>query len=119
MVTEFKFPDVGEGIIEGEIVRWRVQIGEKIKEDQILVEVETDKAVVEVPSPTGGVIINLHFKEGDTVNVGEILVTIGTEEELGRKKDKGTVVGVLEEAEEPATKKDTHKERSQIGRAHV
>ncbi|MEE9165351.1 MAG: dihydrolipoamide acetyltransferase family protein [Nitrospinota bacterium] len=105
MVTEFKFPDVGEGIIEGEIVKWRVRVGEKIKEDQILVDVETDKAVVEVPSPTEGVIINLHCKEGDVINVGEVLVTIGTEEELGRKKDKGTVVGVLEEAEEPAAKK--------------
>ncbi len=105
MVTEFKFPDVGEGIIEGEIVKWRVRVGEKIKEDHILVDVETDKAVVELPSPTEGVIINLHFKEGDVINVGEVLLTIGTEEEFGRKKDKGTVVGVLEEAEEPAVKK--------------
>ena len=105
MITEFKFPDVGEGIIEGEIVKWRVRVGEKIKEDHILVDVETDKAVVELPSPTEGVIINLHFKEGDVINVGEVLLTIGTEEEFGRKKDKGTVVGVLEEAEEPAVKK--------------
>ena len=105
MVTEFKFPDVGEGIIEGEIVKWRVRVGEKIKEDHILVDVETDKAVVELPSPTEGVIINLHFKEGDVINVGEVLLTIGTEEELRRKKDKGTVVGVLEEAEEPGVKK--------------
>ena len=109
MVTEFKFPDVGEGIIEGEIVQWRVRVGEKIKEDQVLVEVETDKAVVEVPSPTEGVIIKLHFKEGDVVNVGEILVTIGTEEDIGLKKDKGTVVGVLEEAEEPSAKKEPSK----------
>ena len=105
MVTEFKFPDVGEGIIEGEVVRWRVKLGEKIKEDQILVEIETDKAVVEVPSPTEGVIIKLHFKEGDVVNVGEVLVTIGTEKDLELKKDKGTVVGELEEAEEAASKK--------------
>lgn len=103
MVTEFKFPDVGEGITEGEIVRWRVRVGERIKEDQILAEVETDKAVVELPSPQDGVIITLHHKEGDTVNVGEVLVTLGPDENLKedkRQMDDGTVVGVLEEAEE-------------------
>lgn len=106
MITEFKFPDLGEGITEGEIVRWRVKIGEKIKEDQILAEVETAKAVVEVPSPRDGIVIKLHYKEGECVKVGEVLVTIGNEEDLKVKdvrKDKGTVVGVLEEAEEMAT----------------
>lgn len=110
MVTEFKFPDVGEGIAEGEIVRWRVRTGERIKEDQILVEVETDKAVVEVPSPEAGEIITLHYKEGETVKVGAVLVTIGTGDDQkgpGRKKDGGTVVGVLEEAEEIEEEKTT------------
>ncbi len=110
MVTEFKFPDVGEGIVEGEIVRWIVKVGEKIKEDQALVEVETDKAVVEVPSPNSGVIVNIHFKEGDVIKVGEVLVTIGEEKDLKEgRKDQGTVVGVLEEAEEPEEKKGTDK----------
>ncbi len=108
MTTEFKFPDVGEGIAEGEIVKWRVRVGDKIKEDQILVEVETDKAVVEVPSPTEGVIVALHHKEGSVVKVGEVLVTLGSEKDLKEdegKKDNGTVVGVLEEAEEVEEKK--------------
>ncbi len=108
MTTEFKFPDVGEGITEGEIVKWKVSVGDKIKEDQILVEVETDKAVVEIPSPTEGVIVALHHKEGSVVKVGEVLVTLGSEKDRKEdegKKNGGTVVGVLEEAEEVEEKK--------------
>ncbi len=101
MKTEFKFPDVGEGIIEGEIVQWRVSVGDAIEEDQVLVEVETDKAVVELPAPREGVVLQLHHEAGDVVNVGEVLVTIGGPEDLETsqpRKDAGTVVGVLEEA---------------------
>lgn len=101
MKSEFKFPDVGEGIMEGEIVQWRVSVGDPIEEDQILVEVETDKAMVELPSPRDGVIVQLHQDEGDVVNVGEVLVTIGDPEDLEKpkpRKDTGTVVGVLDEA---------------------
>ena len=74
---DFKFPDVGEGITEGEIVKWRVKVGDTVKEDQVLVEVETDKAVVEIPSPTSGKIVKLFFKDGDTIKVGQVIVQIG------------------------------------------
>jgi pyruvate dehydrogenase E2 component (dihydrolipoamide acetyltransferase) len=77
MAKEFKFPDIGEGITEGEIVRWLVKKGDEVKEDQTLAEVETDKAVVEVPSPFTGTVLKLHFKEKDLVNVGQTMVTIG------------------------------------------
>ena len=87
MIIEFKFPDVAEGIIEGDLVRWMVKTGEEIKEDQILVEIETDKAVVEIPSPRDGVVIKLHYKEGDEVKVGAVLVTIGDEEDMGEEED--------------------------------
>jgi len=103
MITEFRFPDVGEGITECDLMKWVVKVGEKIKEDQILVEVETAKAVVEIPSPRDGFVIKLHYKGGEEVKVGEILVTIGDEEDLKEKKAtkaSGTVVGVLEEADE-------------------
>ncbi len=103
MITEFKFPDVGEGITECDLMKWVVNVGERIKEDQILVEVETAKAIVEIPSPRDGFVIKLHYKEGEEVKVGEILVTIGDEEDLKEKKatkESGTVVGVLEEADE-------------------
>ncbi|MEM5802318.1 MAG: dihydrolipoamide acetyltransferase family protein [Candidatus Aenigmatarchaeota archaeon] len=88
MPFEFKFPDVGEGITEGEIVRWLVKEGEKVKSDQPIVEVETDKAIVELPSPRAGTILKLHHKVGDTIKVGEVLVTIGEEGEKLEEKEK-------------------------------
>lgn len=76
MPYEFKFPDVGEGITEGEVVKWRVKEGDAIKEHDVIVEIETDKAVVEIPSPRTGTIGNILHKAGDTVKVGETLCTI-------------------------------------------
>jgi pyruvate dehydrogenase E2 component (dihydrolipoamide acetyltransferase) len=81
MAEEFRFPDVGEGITEGEIVRWLVKEGDLIEEDQTLAEVETDKAVIEVPSPYSGTVLKRHFAEKDIVKVGEVMVTIGAEGE--------------------------------------
>ena len=81
MAKSFKFPDVGEGITEGEIVRWLVKEGDEIKADQIIAEIETDKAVVEMPSPYGGTVLKLHFKEKDIVKVGQVLITIGEKDE--------------------------------------
>jgi len=77
MVQQFRFPDVGEGITEGEIVRWLVKEGDEIKADEALAEIETDKAVVEMPSPYAGTVLKLHFKEKDLIKVGQVLVTIG------------------------------------------
>tara|TARA_Y100000310_G_C20631190_1_gene788734 strand:- start:1502 stop:1783 length:282 start_codon:yes stop_codon:yes gene_type:complete len=76
MVYQFKFPDVGEGIHEGEIVSWKVKEGDVVQEDQNLVEVETDKAIVEIPSPKAGKIVKINGKAGDTINVGDVLVEI-------------------------------------------
>jgi pyruvate dehydrogenase E2 component (dihydrolipoamide acetyltransferase) len=84
MAFEFKFPDIGEGIVEGEIVRWLVQEGESIEEDQPIVEVLTDKATVEIPSPLKGKIAKRIGEEGDLIEVGATLVVIekeGDEEE--------------------------------------
>ncbi len=77
MAKEFRFPDVGEGITEGEVVRWLVKEGDVVKADETLAEIETDKAVVEMPSPYAGTVLKLHFKEKDIIKVGEVLVTIG------------------------------------------
>ena len=77
MARQFRFPDVGEGITEGEIVRWLVKEGDEVKEDQTLAEIETDKAVVEMPSPFKGTILKLHAQEKDIIKVGQVLVTIG------------------------------------------
>ena len=75
---EFKFPDVGEGIHEGVIVTWLKEPGDEIKEDEPICEVETDKAVVEIPSPAAGILSKRFHEVGETVNVGEVLVEIDT-----------------------------------------
>jgi pyruvate/2-oxoglutarate dehydrogenase complex dihydrolipoamide acyltransferase (E2) component len=76
MVFEFKLPDVGEGIHEGEIVKWHVKAGDPVKEDQLIVEVMTDKATVEITSPKAGRIGSINAKEGQVVKVGDVIVTI-------------------------------------------
>jgi pyruvate dehydrogenase E2 component (dihydrolipoamide acetyltransferase) len=81
MAKQFRFPDVGEGITEGEVVRWLVKEGDAVKADQTLAEIETDKAIVEMPSPYAGTVLKLHFKEKDIVKVGQVLVTIGEQGE--------------------------------------
>ncbi|CQH43872.1 dihydrolipoamide S-acyltransferase [Halobacterium hubeiense] len=81
MAREFKLPDVGEGVAEGEIVSWLVSEGDTVSEDQPVAEVETDKAVVEVPAPVNGTVRKLHYDAGDVVPVGEVIVTFDVEGE--------------------------------------
>jgi len=76
-VYEFKLPDLGEGIREGEILTWHVSEGETITEDDPLVEVETDKAAVTIPSPAGGTVARLNGAVGDIINVGDVVAVIG------------------------------------------
>jgi pyruvate dehydrogenase E2 component (dihydrolipoamide acetyltransferase) len=73
--NDFILPDLGEGVHEAELIKWRVQVGQKVAEHDILAEMETDKALVEVPSPRSGVIAALHGKEGEICKVGDALVT--------------------------------------------
>lgn len=77
MALEFRFPDVGEGIHEGEIVRWLVHAGDTVRLDQPMVEVETDKAVVEIPAPQAGTILRVAVAAGQKIQVGSVLVVIG------------------------------------------
>jgi pyruvate dehydrogenase E2 component (dihydrolipoamide acetyltransferase) len=105
MPYEFKFPDIGEGLTEGEIVRWLVKEGDEIKEGQPLVEVETDKALAEIPSPKTGVILKILAKEKEIVKVGQVIVIFGEKgETLAAPPPKPSVgvVGELEEAPEEA-----------------
>jgi len=74
---EFKLPDLGEGLTEGEIARWLVQEGQEIREDDPLVEIATDKTTVEIPSPAAGVVSQILVAEGDLVPVGTVIVVIG------------------------------------------
>ncbi|TMQ69166.1 MAG: 2-oxo acid dehydrogenase subunit E2 [Candidatus Eisenbacteria bacterium] len=83
MPFEVKLPDIGEGVAEGEIVRWLVKPGDAVKEDQPLVEVMTDKANVEIPAPRTGTIAALLAEEGQVVPVGAVIVTITVAGEVG------------------------------------
>jgi pyruvate/2-oxoglutarate dehydrogenase complex dihydrolipoamide acyltransferase (E2) component len=74
---EFKLPDLGEGLTEGEIARWLVAEGQEIGEDDPLVEIQTDKTTVEIPSPAAGTVARILVAEGETVAVGTVLVVIG------------------------------------------
>jgi len=76
---EFRLPDIGEGVVEGEIVKWLVQVGDVIAEDQALVEVMTDKATVTIPSPKAGKVIHREGNEGDIAKVHAILVVLETD----------------------------------------
>jgi pyruvate dehydrogenase E2 component (dihydrolipoamide acetyltransferase) len=79
MIYEFKLPDIGEGVVEGEVVRWLVAEGDLVREDQPLVEVMTDKATVEIPAPRAGRVAQRLFAEGQVCPVGRVLITIDTD----------------------------------------
>src|SRR5207249_7015467 len=74
---EFKLPDLGEGLTEGEVARWLVEEGQEIGEDEPLVEIATDKTTAEVPSPAGGKVSRILVAEGEGVPAGTVLVVIG------------------------------------------
>jgi pyruvate dehydrogenase E2 component (dihydrolipoamide acetyltransferase) len=87
-VFEFRLPDLGEGIHEGEIIKWHVKLGDVVKADEPLVDMETDKAAVTIPSPVGGIIVRLGGEAGDTVTVGEVIAVIDeTVTEAGREPE--------------------------------
>ncbi|VAW00045.1 Dihydrolipoamide acyltransferase component of branched-chain alpha-keto acid dehydrogenase complex, partial [hydrothermal vent metagenome] len=76
---QFKMPDVGEGVVEAEIVEWHVKVGQTVAEDDILVDVMTDKATVEIPAPTSGIISERNGEPGDILAIGSVLLVIETE----------------------------------------
>jgi pyruvate/2-oxoglutarate dehydrogenase complex dihydrolipoamide acyltransferase (E2) component len=79
MAFEFKLPDLGEGLTEGEIARWLVSEGQEVAEDDPLVEIQTDKTIVEIPSPAAGIVARILVAEGEVVPVGTVLVVIGAD----------------------------------------
>jgi pyruvate dehydrogenase E2 component (dihydrolipoamide acetyltransferase) len=84
---EFKLPDLGEGVREGEIARWLVQVGQTVEEDDPLVEIQTDKATVEVPSPASGTVARILVEEGQLVPVGTPLVLIGSDADASEPRE--------------------------------
>ncbi|HFC9090790.1 TPA: dihydrolipoyllysine-residue acetyltransferase [Enterococcus faecium] len=98
MAYQFKLPDIGEGIAEGEIVKWFVKPGDTINEDDTLLEVQNDKSVEEIPSPVTGTVKNVIVPEGTVANVGDVLVEIDVP---GHEDNEGDS-GVAAESQTPA-----------------
>lgn len=99
-MSEFKLPDVGEGLTEAEISSWRVTVGDTVNINDVIVEIETAKSLVELPSPYAGLVRALLVAEGDTVKVGEPIISIGDEppsEVFSKVETAGAIVGGEEE----------------------
>jgi pyruvate dehydrogenase E2 component (dihydrolipoamide acetyltransferase) len=123
MAREFKLPDIGEGISEVELLQWYVQEGDVVREDQNLAEIETDKAVADLPSPYAGVIQRLYHQPGDRIAVGSVLVSFaededertemepaqvkssGTEASLKAGADIGAAQGINRSASDPGARR--------------
>ena len=90
MAREFKLPDIGEGVHEGEVVKWFVKEGDAVKENDPIVEVMTDKVTVQIPSPVTGKILQLRAKEGEVVKVGNTLVVFGEAGEIAPPRPETT-----------------------------
>lgn len=113
MAIEFKLPDLGEDIETGDVVRVYVSPGDRVEKEQALMELETDKAALEIPSPAAGVIKGVHVKEGETIKIGQLLVTIEDGAEEGEKaaevktvKKEAPPKKVAYEAMEPPKKEE-------------
>ncbi|MGH7848950.1 MAG: 2-oxo acid dehydrogenase subunit E2, partial [Thermodesulfobacteriota bacterium] len=128
MAIEFKLPDLGEDIETGDVVKVYVSPGDRVEKEQALMELETDKAALEIPSPAGGVIKEVHVREGDTIKIGQLLVTIDdgagggektaekkTEKEAPPKKEEPEIVPAAgkEKSKETGEKKEEVREEAQ------
>ncbi|WP_026482262.1 dihydrolipoamide acetyltransferase family protein [Agromyces subbeticus] len=98
MIRDFALPDLGEGLTESEVVAWRVAIGDRVELNQIIADVETAKAVVELPSPFAGIVTALHAAEGETVEVGAPLFSCDTGESGVASEGDGTTSAQAEPA---------------------
>src|ERR1700680_3101346 len=92
-VRQFRLPDVGEGLTEADIVTWRVKPGDRVTVNQVIVDIETAKAVVELPSPYEGVVTGLLVPEGQTVDVGTPIIEVDVAEDAGTAETAPTGAG--------------------------
>ena len=107
MAFEFRLPDLGEGLTEGEVARWLVAEGEEIAEDDPLVEIQTDKAIVDVPSPYAGTVLRIVVAEGEIAPVGAVLVVIGEPGEVVTTEATAPVAEELRVSLQPAVSAGT------------
>lgn len=103
----FKLPDIGEGVVEGEVVQWHVSVGDAVKEDDPIVDVMTDKAAVTIPSPVSGVISSLNGEAGDMIAVGSALVEFDSEDTPPAAEPAAAAEPEVEAASEPEPEPET------------
>src|SRR5690554_3245089 len=121
---DFKFVDIGEGIEEGKILEWKFKLGDKVKEGDALVVVETDKVNAELPSPVDGTIVKIGKEEGEMILVGETVVVIddgtgGETPEAAAPAQTEVPKAAAPAQGAPAGVKATYDFKFEIGRAHV
>ena len=106
MSFQFKMPDIGEGIHEGEIVKWFVKPGDKVQEDDVLCEIQNDKAVVEIPSPVEGTVEEVLVGEGTVATVGQVLIKFDAPgyEDLKFKGDEEETPAEVKKEEAPVAR---------------
>ena len=116
-MPHFKLPDVGEGLTEAEIISWKVAVGDVVKVNDVLVDIETAKSIVELPSPFAGEVTELLVAEGETVHVGTPIVGIGTTVDASSQADaaaekaperQAMLVGYGPSSEVPTRRRRTH-----------
>ena len=106
---DFKLPDIGEGVVEGEVVTWHVSIGDLVSEDDPIVDVMTDKATVTIPSPTDGTVLSLNGEVGDMIAVGSVLIEFDTDGTVSETPNDAEEPEVVEEEEPEEEKKSPPK----------
>ena len=104
---DFKLPDIGEGVVEGEVVTWHVSVGDSVSEDDPIVDVMTDKATVTIPSPTDGTVLSLNGEVGDMIAVGSVLIEFDTDGTVSETPNDAQEPELVEE-EEPEEEKNPH-----------
>uniref|UniRef100_UPI00261738DB biotin/lipoyl-containing protein n=1 Tax=uncultured Corynebacterium sp. TaxID=159447 RepID=UPI00261738DB len=116
MATSVEMPELGESVTEGTITTWLKKVGDTVEVDEPLLEVSTDKVDTEIPSPVAGVLLEIHFEEDDTVDVGEVIAIIGDEgEEAGSSDDSADDADdepAEDEADEAEAKEEKPKKKS-------
>ena len=112
MTIEYKLPDLGEDIETGDVIGVFVSAGDKVTEEQALLEVETDKAAIEIPAPAAGTIKEVHVSEGDTIKVGQLLVTIDDGKGNGKSSEvkKAAKIETQDEVIEEIAEKEVEQE---------
>tara|TARA_B100001175_G_scaffold90931_1_gene76741 strand:+ start:6170 stop:7468 length:1299 start_codon:yes stop_codon:yes gene_type:complete len=106
---EFRLPDIGEGVVEGEVVEWMVSVGDSVKEDDPILSVMTDKATVEIPSPVDGTVLSLNGEVGDMIAVGSVLIEFETDSGSSGESSEAEVPDAKEKKQEEPKPPETEK----------